>query len=281
LFGSSGDLTPDAAGHGSQLYRYEAPSEAHPAGVLIRITVGEDGLSDSGNAAEAPPSVFAPVYDARGPFPIYEKGGAHASPQAVAISSDGSRVFFRSPLALTRGALNDVCVLVLEGLCEAAAYNFYEWEGGRVFLLSDGQDTHTGLVTEVLVGGDPSGDDVFFTSTDPLVPQDGGTQTGIVDARVDGGFPAPPVVAGCQGEGCQGAPPVVSVFGAPGTATFSGPGDLSAPAPVAVSAPPVVVKPKPKKAKGCRKGFVRKHGRCVRQKSSRQARKTSRGRGKR
>jgi hypothetical protein len=87
------------------------------------------------------------------------------------------------------------------------------------------------------------------------------------------------VVAGCQGEGCQGAPPVVSVFGAPGTATFFGPGDLTAPAPV--SAPPaVVVKPKPK-AKGCRKGFVRKHGRCVRQKNSRQARKTSRGRGKR
>jgi hypothetical protein len=222
LFASVGDLTPDAAGQGSQLYRYEAPSEAHPAGVLIRVTTGEDGLSEDGNVA--------------------------AVPQGVAISSDGSRVFFRSPLKLTAGALNDVCVLVLEGVCEAAAYNFYEWEGGHVYLLSDGQDTHAGLGTQELLGADASGDDVFFTSTDPLVPQAPGTATGIYDARVEGGFPAPAIPSECEGEACQAPSAPAPVFAPPGTATFSGPGNLASPP---VPSPPKKVT-KTKKASSCK-----------------------------
>jgi hypothetical protein len=272
LFQSSGDLTPGSSGPGRQLYRYEAPSEAHPDGLLVRITTGEAGRSEDGNAAPAPgSSVFAPEYEARGPFPLYGRGAADAVPQAVAISGDGSRVFFRSPLALAQGALNDVCALELEGRCEAAAYNFYEWEGGHVYLLSDGQDTHFGLNTEELLGASPTGSDVFFTSTDPLVPQDTDTQVDVYDARAEGGFPAPPARTGCAGETCQGPPALAPAFGTPASATFSGPGDL---APALPATP--AVKPKPK-ARECKRGFVKKRRGCVRKTRSKQAKKAERG----
>ena len=58
----------------------------------------------------------------------------------------------------------------------------------RVSLISDGT-TSTGAV---LGGTTPSGNDVFFTTMAQLVPQDADGYDDIYDARVGGGFPAPP-----------------------------------------------------------------------------------------
>ena len=89
------------------------------------------------------------------------------------------------------------------------------------------------------------------------MPQDTGL-VDVYDARVDGGFPASGVSpAACEGEACQGAavPPLDST---PASFTFSGPGNITAPIPAVSRA--ATVKPK---VKPCRKGTVRKKGKCV------------------
>jgi hypothetical protein len=235
LFASTGDLTPDASGPGRQLYRYEVPSEAHSAGTLVRVTIGEDGYNDNGNSVGAPSSLFAPAYKAL--IPKHREVDL-ARPQPVSISENGAMVFFASPLALTPQAhVNDVCAIG-EGACpgegEGVEQNVYEWEDGQVYLISDGQDTHSVLDSSAttLIGANASGSDVFFQTADPLVAQDTDTQQDVYDASVNGGFPTPVVPAGCEGETCQAPPSTPPTFDASGSATFSGVGDLVSPAPV-------------------------------------------------
>jgi hypothetical protein len=241
LFTSVADLTTDASGTSRQLYRYEVPSEVHPNGALVRVTFSEGGINDDGNAAAPPSSLFSPTYEHLGiSFSEFDL----ARPNAVSISSDGSKAFFESPLALTKGALDNACAYESEGKCEAPALNVYEWQEGHVYLISDGQDTHSllrGSATH-LIGANPSGSDVFFTSADPLVQQDTDTQVDVYDARVNGGFPAPTRATSCSSE-CQGPPSPPPVFGAPPSSTFSGPGNIAPPGPE------LAAKPKPAKPK--------------------------------
>lgn len=79
--------------------------------------------------------------------------------------------------------------------------------------------------------------------------------------RVDGGFPGTALPPACTtADACRAAPaPQPSIFGAPASQTFSGAGNFT---------PPSEVKPRPKsKSAGkCRKGYVRKKGRCVKPK---------------
>lgn len=125
------------------------------------------------------------------------------------LSADGSRVFFETTEALAeddKDGINDI----------------YEWQepvgGGQqsLDLISSGSSTSypeiEGLQDpNVLMAVTPSGDDVFFRSTDPLVPGAalGGAQA-IYDARVVGGFPQQTPADLCSGEDCQSssaAPP--------------------------------------------------------------------------
>jgi Tol biopolymer transport system component len=214
LFSSVNDLTPDSSGTGSQIYRYDAQS-----GELARISVGEGGFNDNGNDGLSS-SIQAPAYNV-----------ASAEPSLTDISDDGSKVVFASSGALTPQALNEACALEQEGACISSASNVYEWEGGHVYLLSDGRDTHAvAEQTDVnLIGISASGGDVFFTTADPLVGQDGDTQQDIYDARVGGGFAAPVVGSVCVGESCQGSPSASPVFSASSSAAFAGSGNLLSP----------------------------------------------------
>ena len=71
------------------------------------------------------------------------------------ISPDGSRVFFETEDALVPQDTN--------GLPDV-----YEWENGRIYLLSSGQGTFGSDFS----GASSNGDDVYITTTDRLSPQD-------------------------------------------------------------------------------------------------------------
>ena len=181
------------------------------------------------------------------------------------ISNDGSRVFFetRQPLVpWDANGLQDV----------------YEWERGGsgschsdvkegcIYLLSGGQSGDNSY----LLDDDATGDNVFFTSREKLVPQANGKIV-LYDARVDGGFPE--TSAACTGTGCQGVPPAPPIFATPSSVTFNGVGNFPPPGKPAV-------KRRSKPAKRCRKNFVNKRGRCVKVKKAKKAR-TSAGRSNR
>jgi hypothetical protein len=172
------------------------------------------------------------------------------------LSSDGTRVFFDTAQPLVAQDTNGHA-------------DVYEWEregtggcgqsGGCVYLLSGGSSADD----SVFLDASASGADVFLMTRAQLVPEDREEAFHVYDARaphVAGeavGFP-PVTGAVCGGE-CHTSPPAAPAFAAPVSATFSGVGNLSAPAPAAKP----VSKPKPKKGVVCRRGFTRRHGRCV------------------
>jgi hypothetical protein len=221
LFGSSNDLTPGAEGAGSQLYRFDAEpgGEEQAKGVprLVRVSIGQEGYDHDGNTGDI--DVMTDPEDG---------GVQHVRPRAVSITNDGTRVFFESEAALVPGALNNACVDVFEGEC-INAINVYEWEqagvgscpenqtAGCVYQISENDD-HVVLdgPTVHLIGADATGENVFFTTADQLVPQDTSGQDSIYDARINGGFPPPPAPSSCESEACQ---PAASPPSAPATPT--------------------------------------------------------------
>jgi hypothetical protein len=214
-------------------------------------------------------SCTAPGVKPTGDANFGETAGGTYDPPGLSspMSEDGSRVFFDTPDSLVPEDTNG-------GAPQSAKFgtptstDVYEAEAGKVFLLSSGKAT----TPTVLQGTTPSGDDVLFTTTAKLAPQDtDGGYENVWDARVGGGFPAE---AGggkptCVGSSCRAAFGVAPVFSSPASTT-----------PQSAGTPPAtVVKPKPKPLI-CHKGLVKRrfHGKviCAR-KSSRSATRTGHG----
>ena len=140
----------------------------------------------------------------------------------------------------------------------------YEYENGQLKLISPG----TGSTEAALLDVSESGNDVFFLSRQSLVPQDSATEALVIyDARVDGGFAAISSPPACTTADACRTPVSLqpSLYGAPSSQTFSGVGNLAPPEAKA--------KPKSKPVK-CRKGFVKKKGKCVK-KPKKKARKSA------
>jgi len=121
---------------------------------------------------------------------------------------------------------------------------------------------HLSLITSslksLLVSDD--GSMVAYHSTAQLLPSDGDSAQDVYVARVDGGFPnvVPPLACTPDGgEGCQGP------AGSP-------PADQGA-AACAAGCGNVVVRPR------CKKGFVRRHGKCVKKHKKHRAAKHKKG----
>ena len=102
---------------------------------------------------------------------------------------------------------------------------------GCVYLISDGGDTafHANSSAVKLLGTDRTGDDVFFTTADRLVPSDDDTQVDVYDARVcepANGNPCitepPPPLPPCDGENCHGITPERSPLLTGGSETLNG-----------------------------------------------------------
>ncbi len=133
---------------------------------------------------------------------------------ARALSEDGRRVFFNSGDALVSQDSD-------------GEHDVYEWEAGRIRLLSVGN----AAAPSDFVGASESGDDVFFATRDRLVGQDRDGLLDVYDARVGGGFASQnPVDVPCVGEACRPAP--AQVPPAPGPASGGG-GDYVRPFEVA------------------------------------------------
>jgi hypothetical protein len=187
-----------------------------------------------------------------------------APPTADPISLEDPRImapsheeeWFRTPGYLTRQLSEDGRVFFttqnrLVPADENGVRDVYEYQHGQLSLISSGK----GPAPSRFRDASPSGNDVFFATTDALVNQDGDNRLSLYDARVAGGFAEPPPPPPACDEGERPCHPPLSespLSPSPLSASFSGPGNLPPPAP-----PP----PPPH----CKKGFARAkvHGKSV------------------
>ncbi|MFL5898529.1 MAG: hypothetical protein ACJ76D_08720 [Solirubrobacterales bacterium] len=214
LFESGAELAGyDPEGH-AQVYRYDAG-----AGTLRCISCPPTRTPATGEA-----NLQSIAQDLEAVEPLSQFGFVES------LSADGKRAFFESTEALVledRDGLRDV----------------YEWEeqgtgscqtpGGCVYLISSGKSARANF----LYAATPSGDDVFFRSSDLLVPRDQDETPSIYDARVGGGFGSPAGGAGeCLGEACQ---PTVTAPESPplGSEVIQGSGNVTGKPPGRRSCP--------------------------------------------
>ncbi len=252
VFTSTGDLTHEGVEPGKrQVFQYDAST-----GALVRASIGQDGYNNDNRTQSVGVGTGGALSS-----PKYLYSDSPVLTASTQASADGS-VFFSSPDALVPGALSDQydSAEQYDPATEELVSNVYEYRAGQVYLLSDGRDLSTinGLAGTQLIGWDSTGRDVFFFTSDSLVPEDEDTQSDLYDARVEGGFPTPVAPAGCGGASCQGvgpAPPPLP--GTPASIAASGEG-----APV-----PATVVTAAKKTKRtlvrCAKGRRVGHGKCV------------------
>ena len=181
--------------------------------------------------------------------------------QPQSITEDGSRVFFESAQPLVPQASN-------------GWLDVYEWERdgtgscqqtqGCIFLLSSGSDPENSY----LLDASANGNDVFIITRAQLVAQDRNDLDDVYDVRVDGVRPTVPPE--CAGTGCQGVPPAPPIFATPASVTFEGIGNFATPPPVSHSGS---VK---KRSVKCKKGFVKKNGKCVKKRKAKRAKGSAR-----
>ncbi len=223
-------------GEGSLVCASCDPSGGRPVGRVVKPTVGVS----FGISAE---------------LPVWE----NTLYAARVLSQDGSRLYFDSLDSLSPQDTNGVGdVYEWEqagaGSCRTASSSYSAADGGCVNLISSGQN---GRESE-FVDASPDGHDVFFTTLASLVPQDYGL-IDVYDARVDGGFPAPPSPpASCEGEACQPAAQAPE-YKTPASASLHGPGNVTEPQQV-----------------HCPKGKVKKQGKCVKKAKKPKAKKHKR-----
>jgi hypothetical protein len=182
-------------------------------------------------------------------------GSAEASQNGLFMSDDG-RTFFTTKDALVP--------YDTDGL-----RSVYEYVGGRPQLIGSGtsnQDTWPGglLIYPTMHIGLESvsadGVDVYFSTFDTLVPQDGnGEFIKFYDARTGGGFPFSPPPPLCKAaDECHGQ------------------GSVPPPAPRVGTGAQLRNTGNARKPKKCRKGFKKKKGKCVKK---RKKKRSSRHRG--
>jgi hypothetical protein len=239
-FESTAKLTPyENAGH-VEIYRWDAPT-----GSLTCVSCNLD---------EEPATS-----DAR--FESLE-GTAHISAHVVVnnLSADGAQIVFETAEGLVprdSDGTNDI----------------YESRGESgvqpsLSLISSGQTpVFRGELSGIILPANqiaavtPSGNDIFFRTTDGLLPSAGtGGVPAVYDARVDGGF-LEPITQSCSGEACQPtlAPPEIRP---PLSTIFSGLGNVRC-------------KPTPKAKKTAQKGGGNKGKHSAHKKRARKSTPTS------
>jgi hypothetical protein len=243
VFVTFAQLAPGDTDDAGDVYRYDAETEA-----LERVSIGERGADANGNCDEQAgedrcnarirPSTATDI-----------RVSDQYEMSSRAVSEDGSRIVFTSAEPLSEDATNGLA-------------NAYEWHeepggGGSVSLVSSGSASEP--VGDVVIS--QSGGDVFFITSQGLVPQDTDGVADVYDARLEqeSGFPAAPgEIEECSGDGCQGPLTNPAPLLVPGSVVQAPGGNLPPVSPAA---------PTPKRAKrakrGCAKGSSLRRGVCV------------------
>jgi hypothetical protein len=124
-------------------------------------------------------------------------GGAPGSSVQPRYLDDAGRLYFDSDDSLSSLDTN-------QGIEDVYKYRPASLEGcarveGCVTLISGGRGSYDSNFLAV----DPSGENVFFTTRQRLVPTDTDSAIDVYDARRGGGFQEPAPTPGCVGEACQ------------------------------------------------------------------------------
>ena len=203
VFTSYARLLPGDTNNASDVYRYDAET-----GDLQRVSTGEGGYDADGNGGGFN-AMIAPA-DSMGPEPLVTNQREMSD---RAISEDGTRIVFVSADPLSPEATNGLS-------------NVYEWHEGEVSLVSSGtaEEPDSGQVIS------ESGQDIFFTTIQGLIPQDLDGDEDIYDARLGGGFPPVPASPQpCSGDACQGPLTNPAPLLVPGSVSQSPGGNFAAP----------------------------------------------------
>jgi hypothetical protein len=240
-----------------QIYRYDVP-----ANTLSCVSCSPAGVTPTGNAEmsvlqanetgiQGPGQRFAGLVDERG------------------VSSDGDRIFFDTPDPLVPQDSNTGSVVNKETEePEPGGRDVYEWENGTIYLISSGKSPENSYFLD----NSENGSDVFFATSESLVPGDTDGAYDVYDARIPHpGDNPPPAAVPCEGSVCQGPPNVPFPLTPPASATFSGLGNI---APELAAKPAAKPKPTPRTTK-CKKGFVKKKNKCVKKPKAKKAKKAS------
>jgi hypothetical protein len=240
VFSTYAQLVPGDTDNAKDVYRYDAET-----GALVRVSLGEDGADANGNRNDQD------TVNADATIATSNHGGSVRFQYEMndrAISEDGSRIVFTTSEPLSPEVSNGL----------ANVYEWHEQAGGgegMVSLVSGGGASEP--VEDVVIA--PEGNDIFFVTTQGLVPQDTDGAPDIYDARVGGGFPqAPAEPKQCSGEACYGPLTNPAPLLVPGSVSQA-PGENYA--PVKTVAVKVKTKPKKKvKKKSKASAKERKHG---------------------
>jgi hypothetical protein len=206
-----------------QVYLYDASANGG-AGTLRCVSCNPTGARPTGREFGATSTLWVASYIPASEYSL------HAG---RVLSDDGARLFFNSFDALLPTDTNgkrDVYEWEAPGSgdCHATDPDYFAGNGGCLSLISTGQSPDDSEFVDAAADGS----DVFLTTRQKLLTTDPDDLLDIYDARIGGGFPAPPPpeapcdldAGACEGKGSSPE----NLHGA-GSAAFVGPGD---PAPV-------------------------------------------------
>ena len=172
--------------------------------------------------------------------------GQQLGPNVTPLNEGGDVFAFNTPTPLVSADQNTAGA----GHGPFGGTDVYEWRDGRLLLISDGltgwPDSFAGEGAPRAAGVSRDGRDVFFIAAARYTPDALESYDRVYDARIGGGFSFPTAPQPCALEVCQGTAKGAPQDAFPGTSSFSGPGNVKSP-------------PRRK----CRRGKVRRRGRCV------------------
>jgi hypothetical protein len=225
----------------AEVYRYDATA-AGGAGQLLCLSCNPTGARPVARHLKNVGGAF--LWWAAATLP----GGVNTLYYPRSLTDEGRRVYFNAYDSLLPTDTNgraDVYQWEAPGAggCTESSTSYSPPNGGCLSLISSG----TSRSDSDFLDSSASGQDVFFTTSESLLPQDPGL-IDVYDAREGGGMPQPPARAPtCEGESCLG-PAAVPPDQTPASAVYVGPGNSSG----------------ENKPKACPKGKARRGGRCVR-----------------